>query len=84
MGRKGFEARFNAPAITYADDLVTSCKGSAAHALEAMRSLMTQVQLNVNEEKTRVCRVPADAVFGDHGCFRSANRVIITTRQRVA
>jgi RNA-directed DNA polymerase len=41
-----------------ADDLVICCKGSAAQALEAMRSVMTQIKLTVNEEKTRVCRVP--------------------------
>jgi RNA-directed DNA polymerase len=56
--RKGFEARFKARVVTYADDLVICCKGSAAQALEAMRSMMTQIKLTVNEEKTRVCRVP--------------------------
>ena len=55
---KGFEARFKARVVTYADDLVICCKGSAAQALEAMRSLMAQIKLTVNEEKTRVCRVP--------------------------
>ena len=55
---KGFEARFKARIVTYADDLVICCKGSAAQALEAMRSLMAQIKLTVNEEKTRVCRVP--------------------------
>lgn len=58
--RKGFEARFRARVITYADDLVICCKGSAAQALEAMRSLMTQIKLSVNEEKTRVCHVPEE------------------------
>jgi len=56
--RKGFEARFKARIVTYADDLVICCKGSAAQALEAMRSLMAQIKLTVNEEKTRVCCVP--------------------------
>ena len=56
--RKGFEARYKARVVTYADDLVICCKGSAAQALEAMRSLMRQIKLTVNEEKTRVCRVP--------------------------
>jgi RNA-directed DNA polymerase len=58
--RKGFEARFKARVVTYADDLVICCKGSAAQALEAMRLLMTQIKLTVNEEKTRVCRVPEE------------------------
>ena len=56
--RKGFEARFKARVVTYADDLVICCKGSAAQALEALRSVMGQIKLVVNEEKTRVCRVP--------------------------
>jgi RNA-directed DNA polymerase len=58
--RKGFEARLKARIVTYADDLVICCKGSAAQALEAMRSVMTQIKLTVNEEKTRVCRLPTD------------------------
>ena len=58
--RKGFEARLKARVVTYADDLVICCKGSAAQALEAMRSLMRQLKLSVNEEKTRVCRIPAE------------------------
>ena len=60
--RKGFEARLKARIVTYADDLVICCKGSAAQALEAMRSVMAQIKLTVNEEKTRVCRVPTGDV----------------------
>ena len=56
--RKGFEARFKARIVTYADDLVICCKGSAVQALEVMRLVMLQIKLSVNEEKTRVCRVP--------------------------
>jgi RNA-directed DNA polymerase len=56
--RKGFDTRFKASVVTYADDLVICCKGSAAQALEAMRSLMAQIKLTVNEEKTRVCQLP--------------------------
>jgi RNA-directed DNA polymerase len=58
--RRGFDARLKARVVTYADDLVICCKGSAAQALEAMRSVMAQIKLTVNEEKTRVCRVPQD------------------------
>jgi RNA-directed DNA polymerase len=58
--RKGLEARLQARIVVYADDLVICCKGSAAQALEAMRYLMRQIKLTVNEEKTRVCRVPAE------------------------
>ena len=55
---KVLKQRLKARIVTYADDLVICCKGSAAQALEAMRSMMTQIKLTVNEEKTRVCRVP--------------------------
>ena len=58
--RKGFDARLQARIVTYADDLVICCKGSAAQALDAMRSLMTQIKLTVNEEKTRVCCLPSE------------------------
>jgi RNA-directed DNA polymerase len=58
--RKGLEGRLRARIVAYADDLVICCKGPAAHALEAMRSLMSQIKLVVNEEKTRVCRVPEE------------------------
>jgi len=58
--RKGFDARLQARIVTYADDLVICCKGSAAQALEAMRSLLRQIKLTVNEEKTRVCQLPGE------------------------
>ena len=49
--RKGFEARLKARIVTYADDLVICCKGSAAQALEAMRS--------VSRKKTRPFQRPS-------------------------
>jgi len=43
--------------ITYADDLVILCeKDEAEAALDQMRGLMQK--LTVNEEKTRICKVP--------------------------
>ncbi len=45
--------------VTYADDLVILCKrGKADEALLAMRAIMGKLKLTVNEEKTRICRVP--------------------------
>jgi hypothetical protein len=49
--QKGFEARLKARIVSYADDLVICCKGSAARALEAMRLVMAQTKVTVNEEK---------------------------------
>src|SRR5450755_1979120 len=45
--------------VTYADDLVILCKkGKADEALLQLRELMGKLKLTVNEEKTRICKVP--------------------------
>ena len=45
--------------VTYADDLVILCRrGKAEEALTRMREIMGKLKLTVNEEKTRICRVP--------------------------
>src|SRR5215469_12311150 len=45
--------------VNYADDLVILCRrGSAENALHHLREIMSKLKLTVNEEKTRVCRVP--------------------------
>ena len=45
--------------VTYADDLVILCRrGKAAEALHWMCTLMGKLKLTVNEEKTRICKVP--------------------------
>ena len=58
----GYERRFGAQVVNYADDLVICCRRRAEEALEAMRSLMTRLKLTVNETKTRVCRLPDEHV----------------------
>ena len=55
----GLEERLGSQIVTYADDLVILCrKGSAEQALLHLRALMSKLKLTVNEEKTRICRVP--------------------------
>jgi group II intron reverse transcriptase/maturase len=55
----GLEKRLGSRIVTYADDLVILCrKGNAEEALTRMRELMGKLKLTVNEEKTRICRVP--------------------------
>jgi hypothetical protein len=45
--------------VTYADDLVILCRnGKAEEALQRLREIMGKLKLTVNEEKTRVCKVP--------------------------
>ena len=55
----GLEESLGSRIVTYADDLVILCRrGKAEEALQRMRELMGKLQLTVNEEKTRVCKVP--------------------------
>jgi len=54
----GHAARLNARIVNYADDLTILCRGTAEEAMNAMREMMGQLKLTVNEEKTRLCRVP--------------------------
>jgi hypothetical protein len=45
--------------VIYADDLVILCRrGKGAEALQRLRELMGRLKLTVNEEKTRICKVP--------------------------
>ncbi len=47
--------------MNYADDLVILCKrGRADEALLRMREIMGKLKLTVNEDKTRVCRIPEE------------------------
>ena len=55
----GLEQSLGTRIVTYADDLVILCrKGKAEEALQRMRELMGKLTLRVNEEKTRICKVP--------------------------
>jgi RNA-directed DNA polymerase len=55
----GLERRLGSRIVTYADDLVILCKrGKAEEALQWMRVIMGKLKLTVNEEKTRICKVP--------------------------
>src|SRR5437660_7751394 len=55
----GLEQRLGSRIVTYADDLVILCKkGNADEALQQLRKIMGKLKLTVNEEKTRICKVP--------------------------
>ena len=56
----GYEKRYGAYVVNYADDLVICCRGSAEQALAAMRGIMEKLKLTVNETKTRVCKLPEE------------------------
>jgi group II intron reverse transcriptase/maturase len=55
----GLEESLGTRLVTYADDLVILCrKGNAEAALHHLRAIMGKLKLTVNEDKTRICRVP--------------------------
>jgi RNA-directed DNA polymerase len=57
----GLERSLGTRLVTYADDLVILCKkGKAEEALQRMREIMGKLKLTVNEEKTRICKVPEE------------------------
>jgi group II intron reverse transcriptase/maturase len=55
----GLEQSLGSRIVTYADDLVILCRrGKAEEALQQLRKIMSKLKLTVNEEKTRICRIP--------------------------
>ena len=59
--QRGLEQSLGSRVVIYADDLVILCKrGKAEAALQHLRAIMDQLKLTVNEEKTRVCKVPEE------------------------
>lgn len=55
----GLQRSLGSRIVTYADDLVILCKrGKAEEALLKLREIMSKLKLTVNEEKTRICKVP--------------------------
>ena len=57
--RRELKRRLRSRIVTYADDLVILCRrGKAEEALQRMREIMARLKLTVNEEKTRICKVP--------------------------
>jgi len=56
----GHAQRFGAEIVNYADDMVICCRHGAEEALVALRDLMARLKLTLNEQKTRVCRLPEE------------------------
>lgn len=57
----GLERSLGTRIVTYADDLVIlSRKGKAEEALQRLREIMRKLKLTVNDEKTRICKVPEE------------------------
>jgi group II intron reverse transcriptase/maturase len=59
---QGHCRRLDACVVNYADDLVICCRpGNGAVALALMRRLMAKLGLTVNDQKTRLARVPTES-----------------------
>jgi hypothetical protein len=58
--KRGLETRLGARIVSYADDFVICCKGSADQAMIEMRRLMEQLKLTVNETKTHIRQLPQE------------------------
>jgi RNA-directed DNA polymerase len=87
----GLERGLGSRIVTYADDLVILCrKGKAEEALQRLREIMGKLKLTVNEEKTRLCRVPKVSSISwairSGGCIRREpeRRILGTGHQRRA
>jgi RNA-directed DNA polymerase len=57
----GWEEKLKARLVVYADDFVILCRGQAAEARKQMEAIMGVLKLTVNEQKTRICRVPEES-----------------------
>ena len=87
----GLERTLGSRLVTYADDLVILCRrGKAEAALQRLREIMGKLKLTLNEEKTRICKVPEgeftswDTRSGE--CFRRGPAKLVSAigRQRKA
>jgi len=57
--KRGLEQSLGSRIVTYADDLVILCRrGKAEEVLQRLREMMGKLKLTINEEKTRICKVP--------------------------
>jgi group II intron reverse transcriptase/maturase len=55
----GLEQKLGSRLVIYADDLVILCKrGKAEEALAYLHAIMRKLKLEVNAEKTRICKMP--------------------------
>jgi RNA-directed DNA polymerase len=59
--RFGLDEKLGTRIVIYADDLVILCRrGNAEEALSQLRRIMARLKLVVNEDKTRICKVPEE------------------------
>jgi RNA-directed DNA polymerase len=59
--QQGWDRKLNAQIVSYADDFVILCRGTAQEARTRMEKMMQKLKLTVNPQKTRVCQVPEES-----------------------
>jgi RNA-directed DNA polymerase len=73
----GHEKRLQARIINFADDFVVLCANTGQEAYETVKKMMGKLGLEINAEKTRLCRVPEETfdflgyTFGQ--CYSTRN-----------
>src|SRR5262249_6851567 len=81
----GYERKFSAKIVNYADDFVILCRGPAEPALAAMRDMMAKLKLTVNDEKTKLSRLPDESfdflgyTIGPYWSWQQ-RRMVLSTR----
>lgn len=58
--QNGYEQKFSARIVNYADDFVVLCRRTATQALSAARGILSRIGLTLNEAKTRICHAWQD------------------------
>jgi RNA-directed DNA polymerase len=59
--QQGWDRKLKAQIVSYADDFVILCRGTAQEARARMEKMMQKLKLTVNPQKTRVCQVPEES-----------------------
>jgi hypothetical protein len=59
--QQGWDRKLQAHIVNYADDFVILCRNRAEEARVRMEIMMQKLRLTVNQQKTRICRVPAES-----------------------
>src|SRR6516225_2933717 len=59
--QQGGEQKLQAHIVNYADDFVILCRHKAAEAQAQMAKMMEKLKLEVNQQKTRIGRVPEES-----------------------
>lgn len=56
----GYEERYQAKIVNYADDTVICCRKQPEEAAKALRDIVEKLKLTLNEEKTKICHLPKE------------------------